>query len=128
MVLPLEQIARVKRIRSQFEHATKLPRRTRRPEAKLLHQTGTFRGDQTLKLAVELREFGMVLYGMERGVVAGVALILPDVDERVAVADFRAPGADEMDLKLPSALFSHASDLKAKTYLVLRHTSHARVP
>jgi hypothetical protein len=31
-------------------------------------------------------------------VVAGVALVLPDVDESVAVADFGAPGTDEVDL------------------------------
>ena len=30
--------------------------------------------------------------------VAGVTLVLPDVHESIAVADFGAPGADEVDL------------------------------
>lgn len=41
---------------------------------------------------------------VQRGMVAGVALVLPDVDEGVAVADFSAPGAYKMDLNDLSAL------------------------
>lgn len=82
----------------QLKHASELSRRGGRPEAELLHEAGALRLDELLELAVEFSEFGVVRDRVERLVVAGVTLVLPDVDESIAVADFGAPGADEVDL------------------------------
>jgi len=98
MVLPLEQIARMERVSPQFKHASELSRRGGWPEAELLHEAGLLRLDKLLELAVEFGELGVLLDLVERLMVAVVALVLPDVDEGVAVADFGAPGADEIDL------------------------------
>jgi hypothetical protein len=98
VVLPLEQIAGMQCVSPQLKHASELSRRGGRPEAELLHETGFLRLDELLQLVVEFGELGVVLDRVERLVVAGVALVLPDVDESVAVADFGAPGADEVDL------------------------------
>lgn len=99
MVLPLKKVTRVQSVCPQFKHTAELPRRGGGPKAELLHQTGTLRVDELLELAVELGELGVVLDGIERLVVAGVTLVLPDVAESIAVADFGAPRADEVDLK-----------------------------
>lgn len=98
MVLPLEQIARVQCVSPQLEHTSQLSRRGGRPEAELLHEAGALRLDEFLELVIEFGEFGVVLNIVERLVVARVALVFPDVDESVAVTDFGAPGADEVDL------------------------------
>lgn len=111
VVLPLEQIARVKCVSPQLEHASELSRRGGRPEAELLHETGALRLDELLKLVVELGEVGVALNCVERLVVAGVALVLPDVDEGVAVTDFGAPGADKVDLVFLISL--HATTSRA---------------
>ena len=63
-----------------------------------MHEAGALRLDEFLELAVELCELRVVRDRIERLVVAGVTLVLPDVDEGIAVADFGAPGADEVDL------------------------------
>lgn len=63
-----------------------------------MHEAGALRLDEFLELAVEFCELRVVRDRVERLVVAGVALVLPDVDESIAVADFGAPGADEVDL------------------------------
>lgn len=94
VVLPLQQIAGVKGVRPQFEDASELSRRGSRPEAELLHEAGALGADEFLESAVKLGEFGVVLDGVERLVVAGVALVFPDVDKGIAVADFGAPRAD----------------------------------
>ena len=98
VVLPLEQIARMECVSPQLKHTSKLSRRSSRPEAELLHEAGALRLDELLQLAVEFGKFRVVRDRIERLVVAGVTLVLPDVDESIAVADFGAPGADEVDL------------------------------
>lgn len=98
MVLPLEQVAGVEGVGPQLEDAAELARRGGGPEAELLHQAVALGADELLELAVELGELRVVLDGVEGLVVAGVALVLPDVHEGVTVADFGAPGADQVDL------------------------------
>ena len=85
-------------VSSQLKHASELSRRGGRPEAELLHEAGALRLDELLQLVIEFGKLGVVLDRVERLVVASVALVLPDVDESVAVADLCAPGADEVDL------------------------------
>ena len=63
-----------------------------------MHEAGALRLDEFLELAVELCKLRVVRDCVKRLVVTGVTLVLPDVDEGVAVADFGAPGADEVDL------------------------------
>lgn len=98
VVLPLKKVTRVQSVRPQFKHTAEFPRRRGGPKAELLHQAGALRVDELLELAVEFGELWVVLDGIERLVVAGVTLVLPDVAEGVAVADFGAPGADQVDL------------------------------
>jgi hypothetical protein len=98
MVLPLEQIAGMECVSPQLKHASELSRRGGRPEAKLLHETRALRLDELLQLIVEFGEVGVVLNLVEGLVVARVTLVLPDVDESIAVTYFSAPGAYEVDL------------------------------
>jgi hypothetical protein len=63
-----------------------------------LHEAGALRLDEFLELAVEFCELRVVRDRVKRLVITGVTLVLPDVDEGIAVADFGAPGADKVDL------------------------------
>ena len=78
--LPFKQVARVQSVRPQLKDASELPWRARRPEAKLLHQRQLLTGDQALQLLVKLGELGVVLDVVNRGVITGIALVLPDVN------------------------------------------------
>lgn len=98
VVLPLEQVARMEGVCPQLEHTAELPRRAGRPEAELLHQTRALGVNERLKLAVEFGELGVVLDAVQRVVVAGVALVLPDVHKGVAVADFGPPRTYKVNL------------------------------
>ena len=60
--------------------------------------------------------------------VAGVTLVLPDVDESIAVTDFGAPGADEVDLFDLVRGEKFASLPSVEAYLVLGHICHTWVP
>lgn len=78
--LPLQQVTRMQRVGSQLKDTAELTRWRSRPEAELLHEGRLLAGDERLELGVESRKVGVVLDRVERGVVAGVALVLPDVD------------------------------------------------
>lgn len=126
-MLPLKQITRVQCVSPQLEHAPQLSRRGGRPEAELLHEAGALRLDEFLELVVEFGEFGVVLNVVKRLVVARVALVFPDVDESIAITDFGAPGADEVDL-VSCKFHEDAGCPLVSTYLVLRHVCHTWVP
>lgn len=70
----------MQRVRSQLEDTAELTWWRGRPETELLHERRLLAGDERLELGVEGWEVGVILDGVERGVVAGVALVLPDVD------------------------------------------------
>ena len=93
-----------------------------------MHETGALRLDELLQLAVEFGEFGVVRDRIERLVVAGVTLVLPDVDESIAVTDFGAPRADKVDLFDLVSLWKSVKLPTFKTYLVLGHVRHTWVP
>lgn len=78
--LPLEQVSRVQSVAPELEDAAELAGRGGGPEAEFLHQARALGVDEGLELAVELGELGVVLDAVDGGVVAGVALVLPDVD------------------------------------------------
>lgn len=78
--LPLEQVAGVQRVRAQLKEAAEVARGRGGPEAELLHQRAVLVADERAQLLVELGVLGVVRDGVERGVVALVALVLPDVD------------------------------------------------
>lgn len=84
--------------------------------------------DERLELPVKLREVRVVLDGMEGCVVPGVALILPNVDERVAVADLGPPATNEVDLCLISRVPATFTRRWGIAYLVLWHACHPRIP
>lgn len=86
MCLPLEQVARVECVRAQLKDTTQLSWRGRRPEPELLHQRRLLAGDELLKLAVELGELGVILDRVKRSMVAGITLVLPDVDCSIALS------------------------------------------
>lgn len=67
---------------SEFEEATQCTRRCRGPEGEFLHQRRLLRGDEFLKFGVEGGEVGVGGDGVERSVVALIALVFPDVDCR----------------------------------------------
>lgn len=78
--LPLEQVARVKRVGSKLKDTTKLSGRGRRPEGELLHEINLLGVDELVKLSVVLGELGVVANGMARLVVSLILLILPNVN------------------------------------------------
>ena len=78
--LPLQQVSWVQGVRTKLEDATKTAGRGGWPEAELLHQGGALRGDKRLELAVKGREIRVLADFVERCMVSGVALVLPDVD------------------------------------------------
>jgi hypothetical protein len=98
VVFPLKQVTRVQRISPQLKHTAELSWRCRRPEAEFLHKTCALRFDELLQLVVELGKLGVVLDRVKGLVVAGVALVFPDVHKGVAVAHFSTPGANEVHL------------------------------
>ena len=78
--LPLEEVSRVQRVRAELEQTAELAGRRGGPEAELLHQRAVLPADQAPKLAIKLGELGVLCDGVERGVVALVALVFPDMD------------------------------------------------
>lgn len=78
--LPLEQVARMKRVGSKLKHTTELSGRRRRPEGELLHEINLLGVDELVKLSVILGELGVVANGMARLVVSLILLILPNVN------------------------------------------------
>lgn len=80
MSLPLQEISGVKSVGSKLEDTAEATRRGRWPERKLLHEGRLLAMDQGFELPVKLGEFWELRDGMERGVVACVALIFPYVN------------------------------------------------
>jgi hypothetical protein len=78
--LPLEKVARVKRVGAEFKDTTKLSGGCGGPEGKLLHERNFLRVDQGAELVVEFSKLGIVRDAMARLVVTLVLLIFPDVD------------------------------------------------
>lgn len=120
--LPLQQVAGVQRVRAEFEEAAQLARRSGRPEGKLLHERAALGVDERLQFGIKIGELGVVLDGVERGVVALISLVLPNVNcgavglvldastgmavdggaltKRVAVAHLGPPAAHQMHIVL----------------------------
>ena len=65
---------------AEFKKSTELPGRGSGPEGELLHERGLFVCDELFEMGVKGREVGMGGDRMERGMVAVVALVFPDVD------------------------------------------------
>jgi hypothetical protein len=84
--LPLQEVARVQGVRTEFEDSTKLAGSSCGPEREFLHQGCLLRVDQGLELAIKLGEVRMVLNGVQRCVVTFVTLVLPDVDYEFSVS------------------------------------------
>ena len=67
-------------VRAEFEEPAELPRRGRWPEGKFLHERRLFVCYEFFEMGVKGGKVGMGGNGMEGGMIAVVALILPDVD------------------------------------------------
>lgn len=80
--LPLEQVSRVQRVRSELENTAELSGRSCGPEGKLLHQRHVLTVDERVELAVEFGEAGIMRDGVSRLVVTLVLLVFPDVNYR----------------------------------------------
>ena len=65
---------------AKFEQAAELAGCGGGPEGEFLHQGGVLGRDEGLEMFVECREFWVGCDGVEGGVVALIALVLPDVD------------------------------------------------
>jgi hypothetical protein len=78
--LPLEEVSREERVGAQLEEPAELARGGRGPEREFLHKRRIFRDDELLEFLVECREVGVPGDVVERGMVAVVPLIFPDVD------------------------------------------------
>ena len=65
---------------AEFEEAAEVARGGGGPEGEFLHEGGFFVGDEGFEFAVEGGEVGVVLDGVEGGVVAVVSLVFPYVD------------------------------------------------
>ena len=83
--LPLEQVARVKRVGAEFKDTTELSGRCGGPERKFLHERNLLRVDHGAELLVEFSKLGIVRDAMARLVVTLVLLVFPDVDYIILV-------------------------------------------
>lgn len=64
----------------KLEQSAEATRRGGRPERELLHERSLLALDQALELAVKVAEFGVLRDIVQRGVVALVALVFPNVN------------------------------------------------
>lgn len=119
MRLPLQQVARVQRVAPQLEDTAQLPRGRSGPEAELLHQTCPLTNNQLLQFAIELGELGVVLDVVDRLVVAGVTLVLPDVDCRTSVWFINESRGRRVIQNVPNVSQSPTSVLQLPTRLTL---------
>ena len=78
--LPLQKISGVQVIGAQLKEATQPAWRGCRPEREFLHERRFFARDEGFERPVKGGKVGMRGNGVEGGVVALVALVLPDVD------------------------------------------------
>ena len=79
MRFPFKKISRMKDIRTELKDSTEVARRCGRPERELLHQVGATAFQEFRKLLLEfLVDRG--LEAVERAMIAGVSLVLPDVN------------------------------------------------
>ena len=79
LLLPLEQVARVQVVGAQLKHPTEAARRARRPKAEFLHQRRALALDERSEPPFKGHEVRVPRDGVERFVVAVIALVLPDV-------------------------------------------------
>lgn len=79
----------MQRVGSKLEDAAERARWRGGPEAELLHQRSLLGCNERLKLGVKGVKVGVILDGVERGVISRVALILPNVhcDTSVSVSE-----------------------------------------
>lgn len=80
MSLPIEKISGVESVGAQLKEATELSRGGGGPEREFLHKRGLLLCDQGFEFFVKGRKVRVRGDAVERGVVAIVALIFPNVD------------------------------------------------
>lgn len=91
--LPLEQVARMQRVRSELKNTAELSGRSCGPERKLLHQRNVLTVNERVELAVKLGKAGIVRDGVSRVVVALVFLVFPDVNCDLLVSTHDHPSS-----------------------------------
>lgn len=134
--LPLEEVSGVQCVRSQFEKAAQLAGRGGGPETEFLHQGRLLLFDQRSELAVEFGVLGVLRDGVQGTVVAGVTLVLPDVDWALVSCMIlprscraRKRRATKLNGRTECVAVSHlcppASD---QMNLILGHRGHAGIP
>ena len=79
MCFPFEQVTWVQSVGTKFEDAAELAGSGGGPERELLHEGGAFGGYELFKFVVKFGKVGVRGDGVERVVVAVIALIFPDV-------------------------------------------------
>jgi hypothetical protein len=77
---PFEEISGMQSIGAELEEAAELARWCGRPEGEFLHEGDTLGSYEFLEGFVEGGEVGVLGDGVERGVVAVIALVFPDVN------------------------------------------------